>query len=277
MAKKEPTDYGPIQFPGRLGLQQWEFERAQNLGLIPPADVASGTRWSAGVVADALSRMDEIRAAVGSQPDIGAWRAAEVFTERFGYEVAADAVMELGRRHLIPVVGEYKGHALYDGRALEAFTDRDALDAAAHAGQLYSKSAAAAYLRVRQADLEHLLRAGLLTESHRVRSWNQPKRAYPAVALYRRGDLDALLARTDIDWKQVQSTPKGYPSPLAKLPDKEPVTARPSAADPAPVSGPRGAPARGSCSPGCPGAVRTRRTPPGRSPRNAVPSRGAGG
>ncbi|WP_199570521.1 hypothetical protein [Streptomyces murinus] len=223
--KKEPTDYGPIQFPDRLGLQQWEFERAQALGLIPAADVAFGSRWSAAVVADAMSRLDEIRAAVGTQPDVGAWRAAEVLTERFGHEVTADAVMELGRRNLIPVVGEYKGHAMYDGRALERFDDREALDAAAHAGQLYSKNAAAAYLRIRPADLDHLLRAGLLEEKHRVRSWNQPKRAYPAVPLYRRGDLDELLARTDLDWAQAQATPKGRPSPFAKLPDKEPVSA----------------------------------------------------
>ncbi|MEC3994981.1 hypothetical protein VSR01_16170 [Actinacidiphila sp. DG2A-62] len=116
------------------------------------------------------------------------------------------------------IVGEYKGHALYDGRALEAFDDREALDAAAHAGQLYSKNAAA-YLRIRPADLDHLLRAGLLEEKHRVRAWNQPKRAYPAVPLYRRGDLDELLARTDIDWAEAQATPKGRPSPFAKLPD----------------------------------------------------------
>ncbi|BBA98368.1 hypothetical protein RVR_4522 [Actinacidiphila reveromycinica] len=189
MVKKEPADYGPIQFPARLGLQQWEFERAQALGLIPAADVASGSRWSAAVVADAMSRLEEIRTAVGAQPNVGAWRAAEILGERFGQEVSADAVMELGRRNLIPVIGEYKGHAMYDGRALEAFADREALDAAAHAGQLYSKSAAAAYLRVRPAD------------------------------------LDDLLARTDLDWTVAQATPKGRPSPFAKLPDREPASA----------------------------------------------------
>jgi hypothetical protein len=225
MTKKEPTDYGPIQFPDRLGLQQWEFERALALGVIPAADVAFGSRWSAAVVADAFSRLDEIRAAVGTQPDVGAWRAAEVLGERFDCEVSADAVMELGRRHLIPVVGEYKGHALYGGRALEAFDDREALDAAAHAGQLYTKNAAAAYLRIRPSDLEHLLRAGLLEEKHRVRAWNQPKRAYPAVPLYRRGDLDDLLARDDIDWTTAQARPEGRPSPFAKLPDKQAASA----------------------------------------------------
>lgn len=219
MAKKALETYGPVQFPKHLGLAEWEFQRALNLGLIPAAD-ASG-RWSAAVVASAREELDEIRAAIGTQPDVGPWRAAEVLTERLGVEVTADAVRELARTGMLPVVGEYKGNPLYSGLALETFRHRDAIKAAAERGKLLMKSEAAAYLGVRPADLEHLLRAGLLTEGHRVRNGHRSRRAAPTVVLLRRGDLDALLASPDIDWSAVRSTPKGRPSDLASLPTKQ--------------------------------------------------------
>ncbi|MFI0901824.1 hypothetical protein [Streptomyces sp. NPDC020983] len=213
---KEPADFGPQQFPDRLGLRLWEFQRALDDGLIPLSDVAGG-RWSAAVVAAAAERLGEIRAAVGTLPDVGAWRAAELLAERFGVEVSAETVMELGRKDIIPVSGEYKGNALYDGRALERFADRRALAAAAASGRLHTKDSAAGYLRVRPADVEHLVRAGWLTEVHRVHSSYQPRKAAPAVALFRQGDLDVLLAHPAIDWDDVRATPKGRPSALAKL------------------------------------------------------------
>lgn len=43
--------------------------------------------------------------------------------------------------------------------------------------------------------------------------------------LYRTGDLDALLARADIDWPKVRSTPPGRRSPLADLAEAETVLA----------------------------------------------------
>jgi hypothetical protein len=219
MAKKAQKTYGPVQFPDHLGLQTWEFQRALDLDLIPPPD--AGGRWPADVVAAAHEGLAEIRAAIGTQPDVGQWRAAEMLSERLGVEVTADAVRELARTGAIPVAGEYKGSPLYSGLALEKFNDRAAVTAAAESGKLLMKDAAAAYLRIRLVDLEHLLRAGLLTEAHRVRSGHQRRRAYPAVVLLRRGDLDDLLASPDIDWPTVRSTPKGRQSVLASLPTRQ--------------------------------------------------------
>lgn len=215
----KPETYGPVQFPNHLGLAGWEFQRARDLGLIPGPD-AQG-RWSAEVVAAARNGLTAIRAAIGTQPDVGPHRAAELLSERLGVEVTVDAVRELARTGLLPVTGEYKGHPLYSGRALETFDDLGAVKAAAECGKLLMKDEAAAYLRVRPADLEHLLRAGLLTEGHRVRNSHRSRRAAPTVVLLRRGDLDALLASPDIDWSAVRSTPKGRPSVLAKLPTKQ--------------------------------------------------------
>jgi hypothetical protein len=213
---KDPADYGPQQFPDRLGLRLWEFRRALDDGLIPPSDVAGG-RWSAAVVTAAHERVEEIRAAVGTLPDIGAWRAAELLGERLGVEVSAETVMELGRKDLIPVTGEYKGNDLYSGRALERFTDRQALDAAAHSGRLHTKDQAAGYLQVRAADIDHLVRARWLQPVHWVHSSWQRRKDHPSVALFRRGDLDVLLAHPAIDWDDVRATPKGRPSALARL------------------------------------------------------------
>jgi hypothetical protein len=39
----------------------------------------------------------------------------------------------------------------------------------------------------------------------------------PAVALYRTGDRDVLLAHPAIGWEAVRVTPRGRPSPLANL------------------------------------------------------------
>jgi len=38
-------------------------------------------------------------------------------------DVTGDGVTELARRGQLPVTGQYQGWPLYDGRALEAFTD----------------------------------------------------------------------------------------------------------------------------------------------------------
>ncbi|MGW7603159.1 hypothetical protein [Streptomyces antimycoticus] len=45
----------------------------------------------------------------------------------------------------------------------------------------------------------------------------QRRRDVPAVPLFRRGDLDVLLHHPAIDWTAVRATPRGRPSPLARL------------------------------------------------------------
>ncbi|MGO4636364.1 hypothetical protein AB4225_36510 [Streptomyces sp. 2RAF24] len=211
-----PATYGPQQFPDALGAELWRFERALALGLIPPADV-NGCRWSAAVVQAALDAKTEIWAATGSLPDMGATRAAELLAERFGIPVDADVLPELARKGLIPRTGDYKGHPLYDGLAVERFADRTALDKARHDGRLLDRHAAARHLDIRDSDFTHLTRARWLRPALHVRSRHQPRRAAPSVALYRLGDLDVLLAHPAIDWDEVRATPKGRPSALARL------------------------------------------------------------
>lgn len=209
-----PKDYGPLQFPNQIGLPVWAFERALRAGLIPPADPVTG-RWPAVVVATAVADLDQIRLALGTQPDVGASRAAEVLSARFGIDVDPDVLIEMGRVGLIEEVGDYKGHPMYDGRALEAFDDRDALQRAITAGRLLARDDAARYPRVRRADVEHLVRAHWLEPVTWVQSGWQRRREAPQVPLFRVADLDVLATHPSIDWDEVRATPAGRPSSLA--------------------------------------------------------------
>jgi hypothetical protein len=214
-------DYGPIQLATFLGLAQWQLDRAFAAGLIPGPDTPRG-RWPAAVADAALARIDQIRAAAGSVPDLGATRAAELLTRRLGVTVTGDGVAELARRGMLPVAGHYKHWPLYDGRALEAFTDAAAAAEATRDGQLRTAEESAAYVRIRRSDLDHLVRAGLLVPAGRGHGPFDRRDTF-SVPLYRTGDLDALLARADIDWPKVRSTPPGRRSPLADLAETETV------------------------------------------------------
>jgi hypothetical protein len=214
------TSYGPVQMGDRLGLARFQVDRALAAGLIPLPDRARW-RWSAGVVDGLADRADEIRAAVGAVPDLGASRAAEELSTRLRIAVTTDAVVELAARGCIPVVGEYKDYPLYCGRTIEQFTDTAAAVTATEDGELLTADQATGRLGVRRSDFDHLTRTGLLQPTTYGRSSWQPRRSAPAVPLYRAGDLTALLTRDGIDWDAVRATPKGHPSPLAKLPTKE--------------------------------------------------------
>lgn len=142
--------------------------------------------------------MTTSQATSNAMPDIGAVRAAEALSARLGAVVTPAGVAELGRRELIPVAGHYKGHPLYDGQALEAFTDIAAALEATWAGHLRTADESAAYLRIRRSDFNHLTRAGLL----RPADWGHgpfDRRNTFSVPLYRAGDLDDLAASPAIN------------------------------------------------------------------------------
>jgi hypothetical protein len=214
----KPLDsYGPMQFPNRAGLIVWQFKRAQRLGLIPPPDVV-GDRWSAAVFDDALARIGTILQAVGTMPDVGATLAEHHLAERFNMTVHPGTAVELARRGHLPIRDDYNGHPLYCGLALESFKGRDRgkVERASAAGQLHMRDAAAKVLGIRESDLDHLVRAGLLTHSATAEGWFKSE-----VLLYRQADLDQLARSSRIDWAAVRATPKGHRSPLAALPGRK--------------------------------------------------------
>ncbi|MEU4390186.1 hypothetical protein [Kribbella sp. NPDC023855] len=205
--------FGPVQLARHLDLWEFQVARAVRRGLIPGPDL--GSRWSAGLVEEFEPLANEIGAEVGSLPDMGATRAARELAERFGCEVTADAVFELGRREVLAITDFYKGNPLFDGGAIERFA---VLEEAISAGRCVTADEAAAQLRIRRADFDHLVRAGLVEPSRWVRSGWQRRRDEPEVALYRVVDLDALLTAPGIDWAGVRATAPGRRSPLAALP-----------------------------------------------------------
>ncbi len=235
-AVQRHTDYGPVQLADLLGLHPWQLSRTLADGLIPGPDRARG-RWSARLAQAALAQADAIRAAAGSVPDLGAVRAAEVLSARLGTEVTGDGIEELARRGLIPVTGCYKGHCLYAGRTLESFTDAAAAADADRAGRLRTAAQAAAYLRIRRSDLNHLIRTRLLTPAR----WGHgpwDRRSECSVPLYRTGDLDHLLTRPDIDWAAVRATPARHRSALAPLAGAETILTALPGPDPHPRKDP---------------------------------------
>jgi hypothetical protein len=153
----QPKDYGPIRFPDRLGIPVWGLRA----GAAHRVDSASGpdNRAVAGQrVRYRAGELDQIQATVGTQPDVGAGRAAEVLSARFDLEVDPDVLLELDRMGLIKQVGDYKDHPVYDGRSLELFEDREALQQAITNGRLLNREEVADYLRLRRSDVEHLVR-----------------------------------------------------------------------------------------------------------------------
>ncbi|MFF9908771.1 hypothetical protein ACF1HU_35825 [Streptomyces olivaceus] len=216
-ASRSLRSYGPRQFADRIELSEWQFLRALRLNLIPPAD--QGGRWSEDVFNDVIARMDAVREEVGTVPDVGAVRAEEHLSERFGFTVACGTAAELARRGHLPVRGDYKGHPLYCGLTLERFTDRRKVQRASAAGELHTREEAARVMGLRDSDFDHLLRGGLLTHSQTTTS---SRSKHIVVRLYRQADLDRVLRSRRIDWTAVRSTPKGRPSPLAQLPTRTP-------------------------------------------------------
>ncbi|WP_306364376.1 hypothetical protein [Nocardia sp. CC227C] len=212
--------WGPIQFGTALGLSVALFDRALRDDILPPPDAGTRSRpnrWSQAVVDDAVGRAEEIRAAVGSIPDLGAQRAAEILAERFGCEVTAETVEELARTGALPEVSQYKGYPLYCGRTLERFDDPAAMERAERDGRLYTLDAAADQLDVRVSDLRHLVTAGWLEPVKHVHSRWQRRNEVRLVALFRAADLAVLAEHPAIDWEAVRATPAGHRSPLIQV------------------------------------------------------------
>ncbi|MFJ4674186.1 hypothetical protein [Kitasatospora purpeofusca] len=212
--------YGPRQLADRVGLAEWQRERARRIGLIPDPDPATG-RWSAAVVEDLAAQADAVLAAVGDLPDVGARRAEDYLAEKLGVELASGTAAELARRGHLPIQGAYKGHPLYCGLTLQRGIARRTVLAASRAGRLHQRDDLPGLLGVRDSDVGHLIRAGLLVPAEEVASSYHRGILVP---LYRQADLDRLQRSRRIDWAAVRAAGPGRRSPLAQLPTARPKT-----------------------------------------------------
>ncbi|CAM3313654.1 hypothetical protein [Stackebrandtia soli] len=202
MADRRLSQLGPRQLADYLVLDEFQVRRL-------PSSAPWGRDAAAAIAAD----IDTILPTLGTVPDVGSVRATTVLTERLGIDVTGDAVTELGAQGHLPIVGDYKGHDVFCGRALETFDRPDLIGPAEETGRMLLIDDVAAELGVRRSDADHLVRAGLLTvhtaTQTRWGTW---------IYRYRRGDVLALLDDSRIDWDTVRTTPRGRRSPLAALP-----------------------------------------------------------
>jgi hypothetical protein len=205
------NDYGPNQLRDLLGLSEWQIERLGKS--IPPPDLPGG-RWSQAVAKRLHRRRKALVTRAGSIPDVGVHRAAEILSGRLAVPVSTDAIRELCRIGVIPAVGTYKRHRLYDGRALETFGDIKILNQAEIDGYLMPTAEAMTLLGCRERDWRHLLAKGWLhPRLHVAGQWGSK------VALFRAKDLRDLRAHPDIDWDAVRAVTAGRKSLLAALDD----------------------------------------------------------
>lgn len=214
LADRPPLRFNDIQLAGFTALTIWQVRRAREAGILPEPDQAESSEpfWLPDTARAIAADAARIAERAGSVPDIGVYRAAGELTRRLGITVSADAVVELARQGLLPTAGEYKGHTLYDGRAIEAFEDTAAAAAAAVDGHMLTDTEAAEFLQVRESDFRHLVRAGLA----RPVPWRECLRSS---APWRTGDLAAIETdHPEIDWAAVRATPKGKRSALTVLP-----------------------------------------------------------
>ncbi len=205
------TSYGPLQLRDLLGLAEWQMDRLRAAGKLAP-DLDRG-RWSTDAAKRLYRRRARLAEQAGSIPDIGVWRAAEYLGSKFGIEkLDPDAVVELVARGHIPWAGFYKKNRLVSGLALERFDNREAVEKAQVDGCQVKTEQVAAILEVRPIDVTHLVDKGHLRPvDYYQGQWNS------YVALYRYGDLVALLADDSYDWDAVRAVPAGRPSLFAKL------------------------------------------------------------
>lgn len=214
VAARRLSRFGPVQAGDFLALDRFQIDRAETMPGLPSPVGYYPRQWSRQAVYDIAERIDEVLAFVGTVPDLGAHRAAAYLADKLDCEVSAAGVAELARQGRIGTAGDYKGHTLYSGHSLEAFDDAEAAWQATETGCELTGDDAAALLRLRRADFDHLARAGLVTAARTFCT-----RFGNTVALYRAGDLtDLETARTDIDWAAVRATPKGRRSLLSRLP-----------------------------------------------------------
>lgn len=278
MTAKPRAFYGPIVLAEEVGLARWQFERAQEAGMLPPRGRPNG--WLPDQVDAVRELVPAIVERFGKEHPIGAARSAERIGTRLGLDVEPADVAALADAGHLAVVDVFekrrREYDLYAPAQLDALTadvvrpvvddrqawerrsvpldeaaerlgwsrqelrtvmrtreieprlwriagtDVDALaaDEALHADlradRLVNADGAAALLGVARRHFDICVEAGWIEPKSHVTVRLQRRRTVQ-VPQYRTGDVEALLARPDVDWAAVRETPKGKRSPLRDL------------------------------------------------------------
>ncbi|MGV9342951.1 hypothetical protein [Streptomyces sp. NPDC003688] len=220
------TEYDASQAAKRLKVPAAAFRWARHTGLIPDPD-ASSYQWSRAAV-EALDA-DAIRAAMSSPP-IGGGATADRIAEALGTPnpnptygeratVTAFVVRRFVDRGLLVDLGANPDGPLHHPDQVAEVCRREDLADLVAADTPLGPEQAAARLRVRRADFDHMVRLGWLRSPQSIEVRFGTSRAGAVdVALYTTASVDAVIpAHPEVDWEQLRAVVKGRRSPLAAL------------------------------------------------------------
>ncbi|WJV51885.1 hypothetical protein [Streptomyces flavofungini] len=219
------TEYDEAQAARRLKVPVAAFRWVRHTGLIPAPD-ASACQWSRAAV-EALNA-DAIRAAMPSPP-ISGGAAADRIADALGTpnrtihgepaNVTAFVVRRFVDRGLLfDLSANPDGTLHHSGQVAEVCCREDLADLVA-ADTPLGPEQAAARLRVRRADFDHMVRLGWVRSPQSIEVRFGTSRAGAVdVALYTTASVDAVVtAHPEVDWEQLRAVEKGRRSPLASL------------------------------------------------------------
>ncbi|MFI0234854.1 hypothetical protein [Streptomyces sp. NPDC017086] len=217
------TEYDAGQAAKRLKVPAAAFRWARHTGLIPDPD-ASSSRWSRAAV-EALDA-DAIRAAMPTPP-ISGGAAADRIAEALGTpnvisekaNVTAFVVRRFVDRGLLVDLSANPDGTLHHPDQVAEVCRRDDLADLVAADTPLGPEQAAARLRVRRADFDHMIRLGWVRSPQSIEVRFGTSRAGAVdIALYTTASVDAIVpAHPEADWEQLRTVEKGRRSPPAAL------------------------------------------------------------
>ncbi|WP_217246149.1 hypothetical protein [Streptomyces sp. AC602_WCS936] len=226
------TEYDAGQAAKRLKVPVTAFRWARHTGLIPEPDVTS-SQWSRAVV----EAMDAaaIDAAMPTWPISGSAAADRIATALgtpnvSGLKTVVTAFVVrrfVDRGLLVDLSATPDGTLHHPDQVAEVCRREDLADLVA-ADTPLGPEQAAARLRVRRADFDHMVRLGWVRSPQSIEVRFGTSRAGAVdVALYTTASIDAVVpSHPEVDWEHLRTVEKGRRSPLAALrPEPAPVPA----------------------------------------------------
>jgi hypothetical protein len=219
------TEYDAGQAAKRLKVPAAAFRWARHTGLIPSPDVSS-SRWSRAAV-EALDA-DALRAAMPTPP-ISGGAAADRIADALGTpnpttygewaNVTAFVVRRFVDRGLLVDLSANPDETLHHPDQVANVCRREDLADLVAAHTPLGPEQAATRLRVRRADVDHMVRLGWLRSPQSIEVRFGTSRAGAVdIALYTTASVDAVIpTHPEVDWQQLRTAEKGRRSPLASL------------------------------------------------------------
>lgn len=229
--------YTPGLLRMRLWLTHWQWWMAEEIGVLPAADqsVRSYRRWSIDrVERDLASLRSMLLDATGTEPPVGAHKAAARLTARLGLDVAAGDVEELVGRGALRPFGTWQRHSVYDARVLDRLDQEVVAEVVVGRPRrereraLLRRDQCERLMGLRRTDFAHVVRRGWLVAVDTQKVWSTPANRYLDVPLYRASEVDDLLSGP-VDWDAVRER-GAVPGARSLLVGDEPAPTREQAA-----------------------------------------------